>query len=524
MEMLTAVRNCLSIGGLLLVLAAVYYAVIFVADWFFGWHRSAASMGAPALILAAAMSVVFISGHRARGAPPEFDLKDPQPALEAVRKAHSLPALGAAIVTVDGLQLLTTTGVRRKGDETPVTDDDLWHLGSCGKAMTATMIARLVERGVLRFEQTLGESFPQHAATMSDDVKSIRLVDLLSHTSGLPDNYDVAKYRDKVDPVVSREKVLVETLTTKLASKPGAKYAYSNWGYTLAGHVAEQATGKSWEDLMRQEVFEPLGMTTAGFGGTGTVGKIDQPWPHSAWGLVQPFNGTEVDNPPVMGPAGTIHMSLADWGKFVAEHLRGRAGTSEFLKQATFERLHTAIKDDYALGWLSVERPWGGGLVITHSGDNTLNHATVWAAPKLGFAVLVVTNQSSASAANDAVAGGLIGAWTGEDEPAKRAPFNAIRWENEQPVVRIGEEWLTLESIDGVAAAEIVKFCRDEYDDKWQKRFGEDLVEVLMRMGHAPGDAVTLVVRAGEGEGRTLADVPMTRANRDAVWEAGARE
>ena len=111
-------------------------------------------------------------------------------------------------------------------------------------------------------------------------------------------------------------------------SKPGEKFLYSNWGYVIAGHMAEKATGKSWETLMQTEVFGPLKMSTAGFGGTGTLGKIDQPWPHSMLGMPMPTNGKAQDNLPVMGPAGTIHMTIQDWGKFVAEHLKGHHGKS----------------------------------------------------------------------------------------------------------------------------------------------------------------------------------------------------
>ncbi len=346
---------------------------------------------------------------------PSFVLEKPHLALEAIRVAHGLPGLGAAIVTDKGLHTLVTVGVRKKGDQTPVTDHDLWHLGSCGKAMTATMIARLVEAGKIKFEQTLGETFPEHAEAMSDQLKSVKLIHLLSHRSGLPANFNLQAYLDEPDVALARDKVLLEAMSKPLLSEPGEKYLYSNWGYTLAGHMAEKATGKTWETLMKTEVFEPLQMMTGGFGGTGTQGKIDQPWPHASNGSAMPSNGKEMDNLPVMGPAGTIHMSLEDWGKFITEHLKGAKGKSEYLAQASFQRLHTAIGKDYAMGWMPRMRPWAGGTALFHNGDNTLNHAVVWAAPEKGFAVLVVTNQSLARIAADEVAAGLITAWQSRD-------------------------------------------------------------------------------------------------------------
>jgi CubicO group peptidase (beta-lactamase class C family) len=64
------------------------------------------------------------------------------------------------------------------------------------------------------------------------------------------------------------------------ASPPGSQYEYSNVGYVLAGAIAERITGQAWEELIAKTIFQPLGMTSAGFGGLGTAGKIDQPWPH----------------------------------------------------------------------------------------------------------------------------------------------------------------------------------------------------------------------------------------------------
>jgi hypothetical protein len=110
-------------------------------------------------------------------------------------------------------------------------------------------------------------------------------------------------------------------------------------------------------------------------------------------------------------------------------------------------------------------------------------------------------------------------------EYPKRAPFSGIRWEGGKPVVKIGEEWFTLVSLDGIAVEDIVAFSRWNYVDKWRKRFEEDLVEVLTRMGHTPQDTVTLVVQSlTSPETRTLEDVPMTEANRWAIYNAAELE
>ena len=108
----------------------------------------------------------------------------------------------------------------------------------------------------------------------------------------------------------------------------------------------------------------------------------------------------------------------------------------------------------------------------------------------------------------------------------EKSPFAAVRWQESQPEVRVGDEWFKLVSLDDLPAAEIVAFSQRTYGNKWQKRFEEDLVELLTRMGHPPQDTVTLVVQSlTSSETRTLEDVPMTRANRRAIRDAAqARE
>ena len=99
-----------------------------------------------------------------------------------------------------------------------------------------------------------------------------------------------------------------------------------------------------------------------------------------------------------MGPAGTIHCSVLDWGKFIAAHLRGERGLPGLLAPETFQRLHTpSFGSEYAFGWLVTERPWAGGRALMHAGSNTQNFAVVWMAPARDFAVLVMTNQAGGS-------------------------------------------------------------------------------------------------------------------------------
>ena len=164
--------------------------------------------------------------------------------------------------------------------------------------------------------------------------------------------------------------------------------------------MAARVTGRSWEDLMRRQLFGPLGMDEAGFGAPGRAGPLDQPRGHSAAGLsVEP--GARGDNPSALAPAGGVHASLAGWARFLALHLNRGRGTEGYLRPESFEKLQTpaVTGEPHALGWLVLERDWGGGRVLTHSGSNTMWYAMMWFAPLRDFGVLVVTNQGGDLAA-----------------------------------------------------------------------------------------------------------------------------
>jgi CubicO group peptidase (beta-lactamase class C family) len=330
--------------------------------------------------------------------------------LKPIRQKHQVPALAAAIVASQGVTAVGAVGVRKRGTEVGVTLEDQWHLGSDTKAMTATLVAVLVERRQVRWDSTVAEVFPDLAAGFNPEMKGVTVKELLAHHAGLPANLSLAQFQGSDAP---REglRAVRESLGRAPQSPPGTKYQYSNLGYIVAGAIVERITGQTWEAAMRREIFTPLHMERAGFGGTGTAGMVDQPWPHRSDGQPTAGNGPRVDNPPVLGPAGRVHCTIQDWGLFIRDQLRGARGKSALLKPDSYRTLHTPpFEGAYALGWVVAERSWGGGKVLNHDGDNTMNHATVWVAPERDFAVLVCVNQGGDTAfkACDEAVGALI--------------------------------------------------------------------------------------------------------------------
>jgi CubicO group peptidase (beta-lactamase class C family) len=318
--------------------------------------------------------------------------------LEPIRKKHDVPALAAAVVNYDGAIAVAAVGVRKRGDDTPVTADDKFHLGSDTKAMTATLVALFVEKSDLKWDDTLGLAFPDVAEKMTPEFRKITLTELLTHRAGLPANVPLGWFlaAAKGAPREQRETLLKQVVGDKLDSEPGEKFQYSNLGYILAAHMVEQVGRADWEDLITEKLFRPLGMKTPGFGAAGAPGKVDQPWGHRAGGApVEP--GLGADNPVVMGPAGRVHCSLPDWARFVALHLRAGHGDPVLLKPETLTLLHTPPSNEsgYARGGWGVVDPdkRTGGPILTHDGSNTMNYCTASLSPDRHFAVLVACNQ-----------------------------------------------------------------------------------------------------------------------------------
>lgn len=332
-------------------------------------------------------------------------------ALKPIQHKYRVPAIAGAIVTSKGIENCGMVGVRKSGTGIPATLDDKWHLGSDTKAMTAALIGRLVEQGLLKWNTTVSDVFPDLASTFHPDMKGVTVLQLLSHRAGLPENLDWGNISAKGTIQEQRMQTVRQGLSGKPKYKPGSKYQYSNLGYVIVGAIIEKVTSMSWEEAIQDKVFKPLEMKSVGFGGIGTPGQIDQPWGHEGSGRPVSANGPSVDNPPVLGPAGRVHCTIQDWAKFVADQLRGARGEPALLKNSTYQVLHTPpFGGDYGLGWIVVKRDWGGGTVLNHGGCNTMNFANVWIAPERDFAILICINQGDSTAfkASDEAVGALI--------------------------------------------------------------------------------------------------------------------
>ena len=194
--------------------------------------------------------------------------------LEPIRKTHDIPALAAIVVRSDGVAALGAVGVRENGSETLITPNDLFHLGSCTKAMTATLCAVLVEKQRLTWDRKISDAFPALLEKIHPEYQDVTLKQLLCHRGGLPEdrkpNVTFLKLRLLTGEIKTQRLKLVElTLDEAPGAPPGSKFIYSNAGYTIAAAMAEQATGNV---LGRPDAAIRLRFTGHGVGGVWSAG------------------------------------------------------------------------------------------------------------------------------------------------------------------------------------------------------------------------------------------------------------
>jgi len=319
--------------------------------------------------------------------------------LDTFRSRHRIPAVGAAILAVDEPLLRAVSGVRVRGGADPVMPDDRWHIGSCAKAITAAVIARLVQCGTTRWDASVGELFDHLEPPPHPRWHGVTLSDVLTHRAGLPANPAARELRaaltDPTPPSIQRTALAQRVLMTEPVRH--GSFRYSNLGYAVAGAAIERITGRPYESALYDQILEPLGMSGAGFGAP--TGR--QPWGHRPRLLI-PGPGPAVDpkkmgaphpsdNPPVLTPAGRLHLPLADWAAFVRLFLRP---VGDFLTVPAIDTITTpAPGSRQGMGWAVPADPDGQrGIAFGQQGCNLRWVATAAVAGDRRRASLVVCN------------------------------------------------------------------------------------------------------------------------------------
>ncbi len=324
--------------------------------------------------------------------------------LEAIRAKYNLPALAAFVVDGDGLLETTAVGERSKGSGVEVTSDDMWHLGSITKSMTATLAAVLVDEAVIRWDSTVAEVFPETADRMLEKYRGLQLQQLLSMTAGLTRDADnpVLNQLDPNDGTRAQRILGVPLVLSYDHELPIGEYLYSNTSYVVAAAMLEKSTNQDWQELLTTKVMSPLNIDEFGFGPPGTEGLLDQPLDHTLTN--GEYHGVFQDLAPIIAPVGRVHMSLNDIAAYASFHLKGKSGESDLISQNVMQELYRGrtpensedldSSESYALGWIvDMEEDF-----VYHNGSNGFWIALLVIDFRHDVAIFAVTNAAGTAA------------------------------------------------------------------------------------------------------------------------------
>ncbi|NTX66666.1 serine hydrolase [Myxococcus sp. CA051A] len=258
-------------------------------------------------------------------------------------KYHELKQFNGALLVADekGIILKKGYGPANFEWQIPVTPDTKFRIGSITKQFTAVLILKLVEEGKVGLEDPITKHLPDYR---QDTGARVTVTHLLNHTSGIPSYTSRPDFSAKF----ARNPYKVPDFVKQFASgdlefEPGSKYSYNNSGYFLLGAIIEKVTGKTYAQVLRERIFEPVGMKNTGFDVSATVlAKRASGYERNPGGFV---NAAYID----MGlpyAAGSMYSTVEDL------YLWDRALYGDkVLPAALKQKMFTPGLDDYGFGW-----------------------------------------------------------------------------------------------------------------------------------------------------------------------------
>ena len=341
-----------------------------------------------------------------------------------------VPALAIAIVRNDSVIFAKGYGTRTHGTQQPVDEHTIFAIGSVSKAFTATLVAMLVDDKKMRWDDPATTYLP--ALEMYDPyvARELTVRDLLTHRSGLARG-DLMWYATDYD----RDEILRRVRFLKPSWSMRAQYGYQNIMYLAAGQAVAKVAGKPWDDVVRERIFQPLGMTATNTSTRALASVTNVASPHQDIDdtlRVIPWHN--IDN---IAPAGSINSSVSDMAKWLRFHLgEGKVSGKQLIGAAALAETHTpqvvvqrsadakAINPfthlaSYGMGWTISD--YRGRELQQHGGniDGMSALAALVPEEKLGVVVLTNANGSSlpsiaAYRAIDALIGAPARDWSAE--------------------------------------------------------------------------------------------------------------
>ena len=318
--------------------------------------------------------------------------------IDGALEKWQVPGLAVAVIADGKVAYAKGFGQRNVEQNLPMTADTLLPIGSITKSFTTLLMGMLVDEGKLDWDKPVRVYVPEFRT--ADDALAAQLTprDLVTHRTGLP-RHDLVWYNNQD---LTRTQIVERLAYLGTSEGLRTRYQYNNLMFLAGGFLVEEITGKKWEDVARERIFTPLGMTRSTFWDYEAEKDADHARGYREKDdkiLLMPFR--EVGN---MGPVGSISSSANEMAKYAMLQLnRGKFGDKQLVQPATIREMHTpqmavsALPEQpevgpatYGLGW--VIDTYRGRLRVGHGGNIDGFSALLTFFPNDGVAVVTLSN------------------------------------------------------------------------------------------------------------------------------------
>jgi CubicO group peptidase (beta-lactamase class C family) len=315
--------------------------------------------------------------------------------VELAQRAKADKFSGAVLVTRDGQTLIREAhGYAERESALLNKVDTRFRVASLTKMFTAVAVLRLVQQGKVRLEDPIGKWVPE---LRGKPAAPATIHQLLTHTAGLGDIFG-SYYLQHHQELRSHADYVGTFAGQPLNHKPGARYQYSNLGYLMLGRMIETASGRTWHDFVREEIFEPAGMAR-----TGSLPE-DELVDGRSRIYEKPLGSQKYVSAHYVldyraNAAAHVYSTVDDLAKFV------RALRSNRLLDAKHTALmiepHQKVWEGYGYGYgMMFRSAWWTGNWTGYSSDYPGMNAELWFSPETHYLVVVVSNLDAPSARN----------------------------------------------------------------------------------------------------------------------------
>ena len=328
--------------------------------------------------------------------------------LEENTVEKDIPGSALAIVSREGIMQLETWGVRKVIARDPVNSDSVFRIASMSKTFAGTVAGLLVNQNLQGWDMRINGLFPNMGLGEGTSSEAITLKHIVSQTTGLMPH----SYSNMLDDGVIYQKIKEKFHQIPTVCSPGQCYSYQNVVFSLVADVVEQSTGDSYEKYLHQQIFKPLGMTTASVGMEPYINSSNVTDPHR---LVRGNWRTTTTNPAYysVAPASGINASIFDMAIWIRANLGAfpHILSKDFLAELHepvistpygnyFNRWSGLEKAYYAIGWRVFN--YKGLRAVHHGGGVRGYRSEMVFVPDANIGMVMLLNAES-NLANDVV-------------------------------------------------------------------------------------------------------------------------